>query len=175
VSVKHGPRWALVVLCPAALTVAVACGGSSGGAKSTRVAVTPPAAPVLTALAVNTADATEAAAGAPAAVKVSETSGGKKILTDNSGRAIYVTDRDVIATGVSSCTGECAKTWPPVTIAFGDSFQVAGLGLFGNTTRPDGDRQLLYRGRPLYYYSGDTAAGDTKGDGKDGHWSLAVP
>jgi hypothetical protein len=35
--------------------------------------------------------------------------------------------------------------------------------------------QVLYNGHPLYRYSGDTAPGDTHGDGIEGKWHVATP
>ena len=37
--------------------------------------------------------------------------------------------------------------------------------LIGTTTNANGTKQATYAGKPLYYYSGDTTAGDTKGQG----------
>ncbi|HEY8771951.1 MAG TPA: hypothetical protein VIM66_02125, partial [Candidatus Limnocylindria bacterium] len=44
---------------------------------------------------------------------------------------------------------------------------------FGTTTRDDGSKQVTHSGQPLYYFSGDQAAGDAKGDGVGGVWSIA--
>jgi predicted lipoprotein with Yx(FWY)xxD motif len=35
--------------------------------------------------------------------------------------------------------------------------------------------QVAYDGAPLYYYAGDTAAGDTKGQGMGEVWFIATP
>ena len=42
-------------------------------------------------------------------------------------------------------------------------------------TRPDGRRQSAYKGQPLYFFSGDAAAGDTKGRGFNSVWSTLNP
>jgi predicted lipoprotein with Yx(FWY)xxD motif len=168
---RRSATWFFIVLL---LPLIAACGGSSGGSP-TVPAVTPPPAPELTALAAATVDATVAAGSDPPLVQVTEAAGARRILTDARGKTLYVTDQDEVDTGISSCTGGCAKTWPPLTIQFGYRFQIAGLGLFGSFVRPDEQRQLMYKGRPLYYYEGDAAPGDMKGQGKDGHWSVAVP
>ena len=47
--------------------------------------------------------------------------------------------------------------------------------LFGTTQRDDGTTQVTYNGHPLYYYSGDTAAGDVNGQGLNGKWYIANP
>jgi len=37
----------------------------------------------------------------------------------------------------------------------------------GTTERTDGKTEVSYNGHPLYYYVGDTKAGDTTGQGLD--------
>ncbi len=41
--------------------------------------------------------------------------------------------------------------------------------------RPDGTLQWAYKGKPVYTFSGDTAAGQTHGAGVGGVWRLLVP
>ena len=41
--------------------------------------------------------------------------------------------------------------------------------------RPDGTMQVAINGIPLYYFAGDTKAGDTTGQGKSGKWFVASP
>jgi predicted lipoprotein with Yx(FWY)xxD motif len=104
-------------------------------------------------------------------VTVSQTSAGDA-LAGAGGMTLYVFKNDT--DGSSTCTGDCAGTWPAF---LGDSSQVnAGDGVsgaFGTTTRDDGTKQITHGGQPLYYYSGDQAAGDAKGDGIGGVWSVA--
>ena len=57
------------------------------------------------------------------------------------------------------CTGACAKTWPPLTVAHGTMVakHVAGvMGTFGEIMRTDGRTQVTLDGRPLYTFHGDT-------------------
>jgi predicted lipoprotein with Yx(FWY)xxD motif len=37
--------------------------------------------------------------------------------------------------------------------------------LLSTSQRAEGTMQVVYNGHPLYYYSADTKAGDTKGEG----------
>ena len=113
--------------------------------------------------------------GAPSSggidVTVSHTSAGDA-LAGAGGMTLYVFKNDT--DGSSTCTGDCAGTWPPF---LGDGSQVnAGDGVsgaFGTTTRDDGSKQVTHGGQPLYYYSGDQTAGDSKGEGIGGVWSIA--
>ena len=81
------------------------------------------------------------------------------ILFDGRGRALYAFTRDRRG-GPSRCYGACAGAWP---VYFASGRPVAGKGvkksLIGATRRRDGRRQITYNGRPLYYYVGDTRAG----------------
>ena len=57
------------------------------------------------------------------------------------------------------CTGACAKTWPPLTVAHGTMVakHVAGvMGTFGEIMRTDGRTQVTLNGRPLYTFHGDS-------------------
>jgi predicted lipoprotein with Yx(FWY)xxD motif len=50
--------------------------------------------------------------------------------------------------------------------------------LLGTITRDDGSTQATYNGWPLYLYAGDTAPGDTTGQGitdEYGLWYLIGP
>jgi predicted lipoprotein with Yx(FWY)xxD motif len=51
----------------------------------------------------------------------------------------------------------------------------ADPALLGTVTRPDGEEQVTYNGFPLYYFSGDLAAGDATGEGLNGVWFIADP
>ena len=96
-------------------------------------------------------------------------------LTGANGMTLYVFGND--SANTSACDGGCATTWPPFTIGAGDSLK-ADSGVTGKLTtfaRSDGSMQVAYGGSPLYYYSGDTAAGDTKGQGFGDVWFIAQP
>src|SRR5437867_4419145 len=80
---------------------------------------------------------------------------------------------------VAACSGSgaCATTWPPFTVDSKDQLK-AGTGVTGALdmiSRDDGSKQVTYKGAPLYYYSGDTKAGDTNGEGFAGKWFVAAP
>ncbi len=96
-------------------------------------------------------------------------------LVDGSGRSLYYFAKDVPAGGtqaaVSNCNAGCLPIWP---IFNADSVVALGINAMdvGQITRSDGSKQTTYKGFPLYYYAGDTAAGDTKGEGVNGIWYV---
>ncbi|GIH12867.1 COG4315 family predicted lipoprotein [Rugosimonospora africana] len=97
-------------------------------------------------------------------------------LTDGSGRTLYLFVTDTTST--STCVGQCAAFWPPLTT---NGTAQAGTGVTGSdlttSTRPDGTSQVDYHGHPLYYFASDKAAGDTAGQGLDngGLWWVVSP
>jgi len=86
----------------------------------------------------------------------------------NSGMTLYVFDSDLGSAG-STCNDSCAESWPPVAVTDSEVNNISGLGLI---SRDDGSSQAAYKGRPLYFYSGDSAAGDTNGEAVSGWWSV---
>jgi predicted lipoprotein with Yx(FWY)xxD motif len=93
------------------------------------------------------------------------------ILTDAQGRTLYRFTRD--EPNVSNCYDQCAQTWPPLTLDSGDPTLPEGVGgTLGVIMRRDGRRQVIYNGMPLYYYSRDSAPGDTNGQGVGGVWFV---
>ena len=89
-----------------------------------------------------------------------------QILTTPEGRTVYTFDQD--AAGASSCYGDCAEEWPPVTAAA----DAQPFGQMSVVTRTDGARQWAYDGKPLYLYHDDDAPGDAEGDGEGGVWHV---
>ena len=93
---------------------------------------------------------------------------GAAYMTDFAGMALYTFDND--QSGVSTCTGSCAKAWPPYTSGATAQGQFpAGITVI---TRADGSTQFAWNGKPLYYYSKDVNAGDANGDGVGGIWHI---
>ncbi len=93
-----------------------------------------------------------------------------QILVDSKGMTLYVLTRDT--TGTSTCVDACAVSWPPLeapTISTGAGLTAADLT---QIARPDGTQQVAVKGRPLYHYAGDSAAGDTLGQGFNDVWYV---
>ncbi|MGA2417649.1 MAG: hypothetical protein ABSF55_00155 [Candidatus Staskawiczbacteria bacterium] len=74
----------------------------------------------------------------------------------------------------TKCTGACSVTWPPF---YTDSIKVSPplkASDFMVFTRPDGKKQVAYRGWPLYYYTGDNKPGDANGQNIGNIWYVGV-
>jgi predicted lipoprotein with Yx(FWY)xxD motif len=100
-----------------------------------------------------------------------------RILVDAHGRSLYLFDAD--RNGKSSCYGGCAGEWAPLIVS---GKARASLGVkaasLGRTKRRDGRWQVTYKRHPLYRFAGDTARGQTNGEGLDdfgGWWYLVSP
>ena len=63
----------------------------------------------------------------------------------------------------SSCSGACARAWPPVT-GVPKAAGGAKSAELGTITRPDGGKQVTYNGHPLYLFVKDKDDGDTYGE-----------
>jgi len=97
------------------------------------------------------------------------------IVVDSAGRTVYMFTKDAQGSGASSCSGQCLAAWPPV-VADSAVPQVDGVsGDVGTITRDDGTVQATLGGWPLYYWQGDSAAGDTTGQGVQGVWWVLTP
>ena len=96
----------------------------------------------------------------------------KKILVNRKGMTLY--SLSVERNGKFICTGACLSLWKPLTIAKGAV--ATGVAHLSTVKRPDGRRQVAYRGGPLYTFVQDKRAGDVKGNGfKDvGVWRVAT-
>jgi predicted lipoprotein with Yx(FWY)xxD motif len=87
------------------------------------------------------------------------------------GRTLYMFVPDQQKNGRPTCYGECEQAWP-VLEATGEVTAGDGLdqSLLDTVERRDGTLQVTYNGLPLYYFSGDEAAGDVAGQGLNDVW-----
>jgi predicted lipoprotein with Yx(FWY)xxD motif len=92
-------------------------------------------------------------------------------LTGPNGMALYTHAGDSATS--STCTGGCASAWPPLATTGQPTAGSGVTGQLGTLTRADGTVQVTYGGLPLYYWQGDTKAGDVTGNGVAG-FSLAT-
>jgi len=92
-----------------------------------------------------------------------------------SGKTLYTLKANKVA-----CTASCLKIWPAVTLPKGATKAVAGTGVsaakLGTVKLARGVLQVTYAGKRLYWFSGDTAAGQVHGNVADtwGTWSDVV-
>ena len=104
-------------------------------------------------------------ASMPAAVKVANGT-----FTDVKGMTLYTFDNDK-EPNKSACAGNCLNNWPVLKAEASDK----DLGDWKVITRDDGSKQWAYKGKPLYYFAMDKAAGDKVGDGRGMVWHIAKP
>jgi predicted lipoprotein with Yx(FWY)xxD motif len=200
-STPDRPAIRLAVLSTVVLVVVAACSTGGYGASSgtsAAPAATSVASPAVAATAApstssgggkygngndeynygGTATATPAASAGGAAKVPTVGLGSGSIgsyLTGEGGMTLYVFGND--SANTSTCDADCAAAWPPFTVAKGDTLKGASgvKGALTTFSRADGSMQVAYGGSPLYYYSGDKAAGDTKGQGVGDVWFIAQP
>lgn len=135
-----------------ALAVA-ACGSSASSSSSGSAPATSSAA------------AASSSAPSSGAVKVSTAKGpAGSYLVGPNGHALYLWMGD--SAGKSNCSAACASAWPPLTTK---GAPTAGSGVtagdLGTIKGSGGAEQVTYKGHPLYYFSGDSSAGQTSGQG----------
>lgn len=114
-------------------------------------------------------------------IRVDSLDGSHPYITDGDGRALYAIEGE--PEGESTCYDECAREWPPF-VASGDEGQAAPgapsirADRLGTLERRDGDLQVTYDGRALYYYHDDQRPGQTEGHqvtDQWGEWYLVRP
>lgn len=144
----------------ALLTIA-GCGGASGTGNAVPSSSAPTTAP-------------SAAPGTT--VMTAAVNGHGTVLVAASNRmTLYQFSMDIAGSGTSACTSACITRWPALTVPAGSSSSAtAGItGQFGTIIRTDGGgTQVTYNGRPLYFFSGDSQAGDANGNYPN--WSVVA-
>jgi predicted lipoprotein with Yx(FWY)xxD motif len=113
----------------------------------------------------------------PATVKTRSVSKVGTIIVTSSGRTLYLFEKD--KHGKSSCSGACAKAWPPLlTKGKPKASGSAKASKLGTTKRSDGTTQVTYGGHPVYTFIGDKKAGTAAGQGSDAfgaEWYALTP
>lgn len=154
---------ALAVSLLVALPLLAGCGSGSGSGSS------------KTSTTASGGSATHTSSGAATVTTVS--SGGLGTILVAGGRTSYLFQRDTGSQ--STCSGACIAGWPAVTT---DGAPKAAGGatasMLGVTKRSDGTTQVTYAGHPLYFYAGDSSAGQTNGQGVNAFgakWYVVAP
>ena len=147
--IQKKPSWALGLLTISAglaLTAALALAASAAGASS-RATVR---------------------VGASHSARLNET-----ILVDTRGRTLYRLTSE--SARHISCTGACAKLWPPLLVPSHGTRLSGSSGVHGRLSivrRPDGKLQAALNGLPLYTFARDHRRGDVNGQGFGGVWFV---
>jgi len=108
----------------------------------------------------NSAAATTGGGTASAGGVTTQTIDGTDVLVDADGAALYSADQE--QGGKVLCTDGCTSIWKPVPASEG-----AGAPsdlMLGEVDRPDGEKQLTYKGAPLYSFT-EEGSGELTGDG----------
>jgi len=153
------------VLMAAAIVSVAGLAAACSGAATAAPASSPSAAPAASAAA-SSAAASAPAAGGPVIMTATVGSSGTLVVASSNGMTLYTFDKDVANGGTSACTGGCIAKWPALTVPAGSTPTAASgiTGKLGTITRTDdGTLQVTYNGKPLYFFSGDKAAGDSNG------------
>jgi predicted lipoprotein with Yx(FWY)xxD motif len=143
-----GVRIRLLPIALAALAAIVGCGSSSSSGGD----------PMVGAAQASPPSAATAAKSKGPRVKVVDSDYGR-VLANARGRALYLFTAD--HGNASSCSGDCAKAWPPYLVkAKPAAGSGARAGKIGVTRRGDGRLQATYAGHPVYFYEGDNEPGE---------------
>jgi predicted lipoprotein with Yx(FWY)xxD motif len=150
------PKFAAFLLA-GALVLTAACGGDDDDTEAS-----------------GATDTTAADAGAPAGEGAAAASTGTtdlgEVLVNADGMTLYAFTSD--SAGTSTCTGDCAATWPPASLESAELPAGLDPAVFSVATNDDGSFQLAAGNQPLYTFSGDAAPGDTNGQGIEGAWFV---
>lgn len=157
----------LAALSAASALALAGCGNNAGSGSSSSSA-----APSSSASASSAPPSTASSSPSSAELSLKTSSvGGQTIIVDNKGNTVYVYTRDNPGATTSACTGGCATLWPAVTSDMTPMLQ--GItGKLGTITTASGKTQVTINGMPIYYYSKDTAPGQTNGQGVAGVWHV---
>ena len=166
------PRFALLALAALAVGIAAAgCGGSSSSSSAAPASGTNASSGSSGPYGYG-GGSSSSSSSAVTVKAVSSPLG--TILVDQDGKTLYLFEADSM--NKSNCSGGCLALWPAV-MADGRATAGSGVsaGMIGTATDSS---QVTYAGHPLYWFSGDTAAGDTNGEGLTdfgGAWYAVSP
>jgi predicted lipoprotein with Yx(FWY)xxD motif len=144
------------------IAVLIAGCGSSGSSSTTTAAA--PASSAATQSAATTSGGTSSSQTAAVMIATKHAKLGTILAAGSKSMTVYLFEADKGAT--SSCSGACAQVWPPVTTS-GEpkAAGTASAADLGTITRPDGTKQVTYKGHPLYFFARDGDKGDAYGQG----------
>jgi predicted lipoprotein with Yx(FWY)xxD motif len=167
-------RTTLLGVTAAAATLGLAACGSSGSGSGS--AGSGPSS--------SSSQGAAAAGAANPAITVAAASvpGVGMVLVNGDGKTLYMLTSE--KGGALTCTDDngCTKVWPDTELPSGTTSPIAGNGIqasmLSTVKGPSGALYITYAGWPLYTYSGDTAPGQTRGQGIvsfGGTWEALTP
>jgi predicted lipoprotein with Yx(FWY)xxD motif len=97
------------------------------------------------------------------------------VFVSGTGRTLYVDVHD--STNHVTCTGACARSWPPLLLARGITKPVAGTGVkgLGTVRRPAHRLQVTWHKMPLYLFTGDVRPGQMNGQAVGAAFFVITP
>jgi predicted lipoprotein with Yx(FWY)xxD motif len=170
VTLRSRPLRLFLLVAPLAL-LAAACGDDDDDTSTATTAAGGAETTTTTTTASSETTTTTAASGGGVAVEVADSGLGSILVSE--GRTLYLFMPD--NGGPSTCVDACADTWPALVTEgppeAGDGVDAA----LATAPRDDGTEQVTAEGWPLYFFSGDAAAGDVNGQGIGGVWYVVAP
>jgi predicted lipoprotein with Yx(FWY)xxD motif len=151
-----------IVMFIAACGSSTTSGGGPYGGSTTPPATTPP----------TTGGSSSSAVIQTATVTVKGQS--ETVLTNAKGLTLYYFTADSATR--SALSRNCLQVWPPLLFT-GSGGPTSSTSLTGKlSVQMDiNGKQIEYNGHPLYTFSGDSAPGQTNGEGLYGVWFVATP
>ncbi len=117
---------------------------------------------------------THTSSSSNATLTTTKVSGYGTVLATAKGEPVYMLTAD--PSGGSSCTGACAKDWPPLTVTGKASgSDGADSSMISTFKRSDGSQQVLYNGHALYTHPGLSASASAGTAANGGIWYLVSP
>jgi predicted lipoprotein with Yx(FWY)xxD motif len=162
---KRGSLATLSMLVLLLLAACTPAGGSPYGAAPT---ATKPASPA----AGQAGTAQSVPVTGAVAIKTADNSKLGKILVDSMGMTLYYFEIDT-PTESKCVASDCVSFWPPLTVTGDPQASADVTGKLTTIARPDGSKQVVLEGHPLYRFTGDQKPGDTSGHGLNvngGEW-----
>lgn len=98
------------------------------------------------------------------------------VVIDAAGWTLYRSDADSAEPSKSTCTGDCATSWPPVLMGSGaPDYEGIDPKLVGTVARDDGSQQVTIGGWPVYRHADDSKPGSVDGQGAARGWFAVTP
>lgn len=120
------------------------------------------------------ASARGSSSGSSLAIKTEHVANVGMVLANGAGLTLYRYNVD--PAGKATCTGECAKVWPPLLLPKDVTHIKAPHGVKGLTAiRVHGGRlQVFFHDHALYRFVNDTKKGEASGQGVESSWFAVL-